>query len=105
MALGQIAKQEIAQEILKIFGEKAFIYEKDIRVNWVENGQPCQVKIALTAAKVTVNAGDDNAIPVAAAAPGKTPQNTFTTPATQEVPQPTAEEKQNISDLLKSLGL
>ena len=102
---GTQAKQEITQEILTFFGDRAFLYNdgKEIRVNCTEDGQLVQIKIALTASKVAVNAGDDNAIPAAVAAPSATSQNTFTTPAV--VLEPTVEEKQNILDLMRGLGL
>lgn len=103
---GQTSKENLIKELLEYFGDRAFRYDKDLRVNCTEDGQLCQIKLNFTVSKVAVNAGDDNAIPTVAVAPSRTPAVSFaTTPATQEVPQPTAEEKQNISDLLKSLGL
>ena len=62
---GAAAKQEVMAVILEAFGDKAFLYNsgKEIRVNCVENGEPVQIKLALTAAKVAVEAGDDVAIP------------------------------------------
>ena len=62
---GAAAKQEVMAVILEAFGDKAFLYNsgKEIRVNCVENGEPVQIKLALTAAKVAVEPGEDNAIP------------------------------------------
>lgn len=105
---GQIAKQQITQEILKYFGEKAFIYDKDIRVNWVEDGQPCQIKITLTASKVAVDNGSDNALPAATApAIPKAEMIDFENPIAEPAPiaEPTAAEKANIKNLLEKLGL
>ena len=107
---GTESKQNITKELLNYFGERAFLYNdgKEIRVNCYEAGELVQIKIALTAAKVAVEIGADVALPGANSVMEKpaAPAVSFaTTPATQEVPQPTAEEKQNISDLLKSLGL
>ena len=107
MAKGQVAKQQIAQEILKYFGEKAFVYDKDIRINWVEDGQPCQIKITLTAAKVAVEKDGDVALPAAAPIP-KAEMVDFeaSTPAPVAAPaEPSAQEKKNIQDLLAKLGL
>jgi hypothetical protein len=65
MAKGQAAKQEVIATILEAFGDNAFMYNdgKEVRVNCSENGEKVQIKIALTCAKVMVEAGADNAIP------------------------------------------
>ena len=54
-----IAKEGVANELLQYFGDRAFKYDKEIRVNCVENGEQVQIKIALTAAKVAVTAEAD----------------------------------------------
>lgn len=110
MAKGQVAKQQVTQEILKCFGDKAFIYDKDIRVNWIEDGQPCQIKIALTASKVAVEQGGDAAVPgnMISSTPAipKSEMIDFEAPAApQPVPVPTEQEKANIALLLQQLGL
>lgn len=111
MALkGAIAKQEVANKILEVFGDKAFTYDKDIRINWIENGEQVQIKIALTAAKVAVEKDSDTAVPggVVSAAPAipKSEMIDFEAPAApQPVPVPTEQEKANIALLLQQLGL
>lgn len=111
MALkGAIAKQEVANKILEVFGDKAFTYDKDIRINWVENGEQVQIKIALTAAKVAVEQGGDAAVPgsVVSAAPAipKSEMIDFEAPASpQPAPVPTEQEKANIKALMAQLGL
>lgn len=103
---GTIAKSEVMQAILKCFGDKAFIYEKDVRVNWVEDGQPVQIKISLTAAKVAVERDGDTALPAAAAAPrsdgGAFGEEDKSVPP---ITEPTADEKANVAALLARLGL
>ena len=109
MAKGQQVKQERAQKILETF-EGSFLYNggKEIRVNMTEAGEPVQVKIALTAAKVAVSPEDESAVP----APAKS-KNAFdiaegAEPSFGEEKQaiePTDEEKANIGSLLESLGL
>ena len=106
MALkGAIAKQEVTQKILDTFKD-SFVYEKEIRIPWVEEGVPLQLKLTLTAAKVMVNAGGD------AAMPGGTAEEIAAAPvqATSDAPkvaniETSAEEKANLSKLLRSLGL
>ena len=106
MALkGAIAKQEVTQKILDTFKD-SFVYEKEIRIPWIEEGVPLQLKVTLTAAKVMVNAGGD------AAMPGGTAEENAAAPvqATSDAPKVTnietsAEEKENLSKLLRSLGL
>lgn len=103
MAKGAIAKQEVASEILKTFGEKAFLYNdgKEIRVNWVEAGEPVQIKIALTASKVAVEQGGDTALPAATVSVSSTE-----VPVTSgTITPPTNEEKANIEELMRKLGL
>lgn len=111
MALkGAKAKEELTQELLNYFGTKAFKYDKEIRVNLMEDGLPVQIKISLTAAKVAVENGADTALPgenivIDSQA---TPAMTFGTnieEAKGSPVQPTAEEKQSISELLAKLGL
>ena len=104
MALkGAIAKEEITKKILEVF-PAAFRYDKEIRIPWTEDGEQVQIKVALTAAKVIVNAGGDAAVPggaVEAAAPS---QETSVAPKVANT-ETSAEEKANLSALLRSLGL
>ena len=103
-AKGAQAKQEVMQTILNTFGDKAFLYNdgKEIRINCIEAGEPCQIKVTLTAAKVAVESGEDNALPAATAIPSdiKLPASEPTV-----VPELTATEKHNIAELMKKLGL
>ena len=106
MALkGSQAKEEITKKILEVF-PSAFQYDKEIRIPWTENGEQVQIKLTLTAAKVMVNAGGD------AAMPGGTAEEiaAASVQATSDAPKVTnietsAEEKENLSKLLRSLGL
>lgn len=104
MAKGAQAKQEVMQTILNTFGDKAFLYNdgKEIRINCIEAGELCQIKVTLTAAKVAVESGADNALPAATAVPSN-----IEAPAleTTQIPEPTTEEKHNIAELMRRLGL
>ena len=106
MALkGAVAKEEITKKILEVF-PAAFRYDKEIRIPWTEDGEQVQIKVALTAAKVMVNAGGDAAVPGSAfeefaAAPS---QETSVAPKAANT-ETSAEEKANLSALLRSLGL
>ena len=111
MALkGAKAKEELTQELLNYFGDKAFKYEKEIRVNLMEDGQPVQIKLSLTAAKVAVEKKGETALPGegvvvdSQAAPAMTFGTNMEEAKGSPVP-PTAEEKQSISELLAKLGL
>ena len=107
-------KQEIAKIILDTFGDKAFLYNdgKEVRVNWIEDGSPVQINLALTTSKVIVEQGADNAVPgiikPAASAIPKAEMVDFETaeiqPQTAPI-EPSAEEKQNIRELMAKLGL
>lgn len=53
MARGQESKSIIANKILEIF-EGSFLYDKEIRIPMIENGEEVQIKCTLTCAKVNV---------------------------------------------------
>ena len=97
---GTIAKQEVMAKILEIF-PNAFQYDKEIRVPMIENGEEVQIKVTLTAAKVNVTNGADTALPGDFPAPANTP----VTPERTAPVEPTAQEKQNVVNLLARLGL
>ena len=103
---GQASKEALIQELLTYFGDRAFQYNKEIRVNMMEDDQLTQIKLTLTAAKVMVNAGGDAAVPggtveEVAAAPV---QATFDASKAVNI-ETSAVEKENLSKLLRSLGL
>ena len=103
---GTKAKEELTQELLNYFGDKAFKYDKEIRVNLIEDGQPVQIKLSLTAAKVAVTEGGDAALPGDMPMPlEQAPLGTFNAAEPSVVAQPTEQERHNVSELLKSLGL
>ena len=97
---GSIAKQEVLAKILEVF-PNAFQYDKEIRVPMIENGEEGQIKVTLTAAKVNVTNGADTALPGDFPAPTNTP----VTPERTAPVEPTAQEKQNVANLLARLGL
>lgn len=101
MAKGQKAKQEIINKILDIF-EGSFLYnnDKEIRIPLMEDGELVQIKVGLTCAKVNVEQGSENALPQA-----EKPVTIDTTSEDFVPAQPTAEEKENVKNLLASLGL
>lgn len=110
MAKGAVAKQEIFEKMLEMF-EGSFIYNngKELRIPWDENGVELQIKVALTCAKdiVSKEAGSE-AVKVAAtkgAAAPKEEDALIGFPVPRKKLEPTPEEKQNIEDLLISLGL
>lgn len=103
---GQASKDALIQELLNYFGDRAFQYDKEIRVNMMEDGQLTQIKLTLTAAKVMVNAGGD------AAMPGDTVEEVAAAPVQANLDaskaaniETSATEKENLSKLLRSLGL
>lgn len=106
MALkGTQAKEEITKKILEVF-PSAFQYDKEIRIPWTENGEQIQIKLTLTAAKVMVNAGGDVAMP------GNTVEKVAAAPVQANLDaskaaniETSAAEKENLSKLLRSLGL
>ena len=94
MARGSQVKEEITKKILETF-ENSFLYEKEIRIPMMENGELIQVKVTLTAAKTNVNAGGDSAMPDS--------QISVAPPAASL--QITPQEKEETISLIERLGL
>lgn len=111
MAKGSQSKIEVGNKIIELFGENAFWNGegKELRINVTENGEPLQVKVAFTVAKVAVEPGDAEAIPglynkgIGTVASGNGPA--FPEPKEDVVIEASAEEKNAVADLMASLGL
>ena len=101
MAKGAEAKKQIFETLLKTF-DGSFMYNngKELRVNVEEESGPVQIKITLTAAKEAVSPEGE----ILKVVKKKEAQETVVD-NTPIITEPTAEEKQNVEDLLKSLGL
>ena len=98
MARGSSLKEQNTNKILETF-PGSFVFDKVIIIPGVENSENLQIKVALTCAKVNVERGGDTALPgdtVSAVAPTSTPS---------ALAEPTAEEKERVSNLLSKLGL
>lgn len=103
-ARGAIAKEQITNQILKAF-PGAFKYEKEIRIPVQENGEIIQIKCVLTAAKVNVEAGGDTAVPGTSTPVTQKPKASLEKTEPKTLVEPTAEEKANVSQFLKMLGM
>ena len=104
MAKGQKAKLEIQQKILDTFKD-SFLNEKEIRINTVEDGLPIQIKVTLTAAKdIIEDPSNGNMIGAAAQVVNPIVED-FNFGEESKITKPTPEEKRNVEDLLKALGL
>lgn len=102
-AKGALAKEKIFAKMLEVF-EGSFMFNggKECRIPWDENGNEVQIKVTLTAAKDLVSPeGEVKKAAATVKEAGATPSF----PAPHTVKEPTEEEKQNVEDLLKSLGL
>ena len=102
-ARGAESKEKVTQVILDTF-PGAFKYEKELRIPMIENGEEVQIKVTFTAAKTNVERGGDVALP------GATPQMAASSAPAQlkhdiAAMEPTAEEKENISNFLKMMGM
>lgn len=97
MARGQNSKQDATQKILQLF-PGSFVYEKEIRLPYTEEGEAIQLKCVLTCAKTNVGENEDIAIP------GETKETVNTIQENINV-EPTQEEKDNVKNLLESFGL
>lgn len=104
MAKGAVAKSEIFEKMLEAF-EGSFMYNsgKELRIPWDEGGNEVQIKVALTCAKENVNPTGEVLVKPAAAAKEQDALTGF--PAPKKRVEVTEEEKKNVEDLLKALGL
>lgn len=97
MAKGAESKQKLLEQIMKDYPE-AFLYGgKELRVPFTEDGARVEIKVALTCAKT--NVGGDAATPMSDGQP-----SAFSDTPTAAL-EPTAEEKQNIANLMERLGI
>ena len=99
-ARGSESKNIIIAKLLETFAG-SFIYDKNVIIPMVENGESLQIKIALTCAKTNVESGMDNAIPGAEISTMATPKAIDN----HGVAEVTEEEKQNVLKAMKALGL
>jgi len=106
MARGQIAKAEIVKKILSNF-EGSFLYNdgKEIRIPIQENGEDIQIKVTLTAAKENVVSGGENVLPGEVETNSTVEFKDSHFENKTDIIMPTEQEKQNVSDLLRALGL
>ena len=104
MARGAVSKETITNQILAAF-PGAFKYDKEIRIPIMEDGEIIQIKVTLTAAKTNVEAGGDTAVPGYQPVASSNTGTVSNVAAGRDPLQPTAEEKQNVANLMSLLGL
>ena len=97
MAKGSSSKEILIAKLKEVYPD-SFMYEKNLIIPFIEDGQKIQLKVALTCCKTNIEQGGDVAIPGAQAP-------TVSAPINEKTPiEPTSEEKKNISDFLSSMG-
>ena len=99
MLKGTISKQNATEIILKTF-PGSFIYDKEIRIPYQEEGELIQLKCVLTCAKTNVEQDGEKAIPGEQKTnkEASLQQNSVKTELTQA-------EKDNLKKLMEGLGL
>lgn len=104
MAKGSLAKEQIFTKMLEVF-EGSFMYNsgKELRIPWDEGNGEIQIKVALTCAKSNVDPTGEEVPKGAAVVKEEGPVTGF--PEPKKIIEPSEEEKENLKDLLKSLGL
>ena len=103
MEKGAVAKEAIFAKILETF-DGSFMYNngKECRIPFDEGNGIVQIKVALTCAKDLVDPTGEAKV---AAATAKEPGEFMNFPEPKKAAEPTEEEKKNVEDLLKELGL
>jgi len=100
MAKGALSKQEVTKKILEVF-PGSFVYDKEIRIPLVEEGEEIQLKCALTCAKVNVTPGAENAVPGDEIYTPVAPVQTQPVPKTEI----SDEEKENLRRMMEAIGI
>lgn len=105
MARGANSKNIATEAILKTF-PGSFIYDKEIRIPYIEDGEQIQLKCVLTCAKINVEQGGENMIPGEEQLLNEN-GIAFASTDTQETIhiEPSQEEKDNVKRLMDVLGL
>ena len=96
MAKGAESKAKLIEKLKEIYPD-AFEYGKEFRIPMMEDGQRVEIKVALTCAKTNVGGND-----------ASVESGVQTLDFSNETPtniEPSAEEKQNIAELMSRLGL
>ena len=104
MAKGALAKEYIFNKILEVF-EGSFMYNggKELRIPFNEEGSEIQIKVALTCAKDNVE--PEGGVRKDAAALSEKDVPKVISENIDTIAEPTEEEKKNLEDLMKALGL
>lgn len=112
-AKGTESKELVLSKLKELF-PSSFMYDKEYRIPFIENGEEIQIKVALTCAKVNVDhesvAVSTSSIPASPTAkveefnfdsgfPAPKPQQ-----PTKKVVEMTEAEKDNVATLLARLG-
>lgn len=97
MAKGAIAKKEVISKLKEVFPDMFEYGNKELRIPMMEDGQRVEIKVALTCAKTNVG-GDD------ASVESGVQTLDFSNEPSANI-EPSAEEKQNIAELMSRLGL
>lgn len=100
MAKGAQSKDIIWAKLLEVFPGSFMADAKTLRIPMVEDGEPVEIKVALTAAKDILGSGESAETPAPAATFGED----ISAPIAEQVAEPTAEEKENVKKLLAEFG-
>ena len=106
MARGQKSKKVIVDKLLDVF-KGSFLYNdgKEVRIPIEEDGEIVQIKCVLTAAKTNVEEGSDNEVPSIKIVNDTNLNFDTEKDKVSEVVKISEEEKANLANLMKSLGL
>lgn len=108
MAKGSESKNEVFKKILEMF-PGSFMYNdnKEVRLNFTENGELVQLKLTLTAAKSPVEGDNSSEFdnPTAGVKNESFNWDDVSIEEKKELVEPTEDEKQNVAKLVEALGL
>lgn len=102
MAKGNIAKDKVIEKIAQVFGQNYIgIYDKKVYVWSEENGEKIQIAISLTCPKVQVGAVDSGSNALDFENMGAT----IAAPTEFQPAEISEQERKNVAELMRKLGL
>ena len=102
MAKGNIAKDKVIEKIAQVFGQNYIgIYDKKVYVWSEENGEKIQIAISLTCPKVQVGAVDSGSNALDFENMGAT----IAAPTEFQPAEISEQERENVAELMRKLGL
>lgn len=108
MAKGDLSKKKLTQSILDLYSNNSFVQDKNIYINFRENGENLQLKIGITMPKQPIEFAISTAPQTTSTGDfdwRDKPASANTPISTQSTAEITQEEINTVAEMLKKLNL